>query len=174
MIDERLAGQDSRLDRIKDKEKRNKKITSQGYTPIILVLGQKVVLQDQKSRLWETKGKVQSIRPGGRSAYISTDKGLYLRNRRFIKIDPEYQQEYIEAVNGVRHRNVSTEEGIRHLALPGRLLCLRAEVPTACRTRVTLRLYSCDQEHRKQACRGITVHPGDSTDQETLRCQCGE
>jgi hypothetical protein len=70
LIDGKLVGQDSRLRRIKEKEKRNTKRTQYGEQPLTLVLGQKVLLQDHKTRLWEVPGIIESIRPGGRSGYI--------------------------------------------------------------------------------------------------------
>jgi hypothetical protein len=173
MIDEELAGQDSRMDRVRDKERRNKKVSQQGYTPITLALGQKVMLQDQKTKLWEIPGVIESIRPGSRSAYVHTEQGVYLRNRRYIKVDPSYQEEYSEAVNGVRV-SVSMEKGTRHHSLWRRLLCLKAKVPAADKARVTFRLYCCDREHRDRSCSGVTVYPGDCLDSTTVPCQCGE
>ena len=48
-----------------------------------------VILQGAHSKLWNIKGQVVSIHPGGCSAYIHVpekDK-TYLHNRRYIKID---------------------------------------------------------------------------------------
>ena len=53
-----------------------------------LVVGTQVLIQDPKSKKWDSEGIVVDIRPNGRSYYIKTEsKGLMLRNRKFI--DPK-------------------------------------------------------------------------------------
>ena len=51
-----------------------------------LSCGDQVLLQNQKSKLWDTHGVITSVRPDGRSYVVECDDGtIYLRNRLFIR-----------------------------------------------------------------------------------------
>ena len=64
----------------------NEKVKKCG-SAIDLKVGQIVRLQDPHTKRWDQEGRVQALRPHGRSAYILADSGrVYLRNRRFIRI----------------------------------------------------------------------------------------
>ena len=88
-LDER-AGRDS-IQANKDKRKRRKNEEKKrlNTTPVELKPGMNMILQGAISKLWNIKGQVVSIRPGGQSAYIHVPEKnkTYLRNRRFIKVD---------------------------------------------------------------------------------------
>jgi hypothetical protein len=120
-------------------------------------------------------GVIESIHPGSRSAYVKTDKGVYLRNRRYIKVHPSYQEEYSEAVNGVRFSvSVSREKETRHHSLWRQLLCMKAKAPAEDKVRVKFPLYCCNRVHRDGSCSGVTVYPGDCLTTRTVPCQCRE
>jgi hypothetical protein len=173
-IDEKLSGQDSRLDRLRNKEQKNHKKTTKGYTPTNLIVGQRVVLQDQKSRLWEIKGIIQSIRPGARSAYVKTAAGLFLRNRRYIKTDPAFQEEYIEAVLGIRLQ-VSREPVTRHRAERERVGLSRApgvSEGAGVKLKVSFQLFVCEAPTRATSCTGVKVLPGEEAELTPAACQC--
>ena len=53
-------------------------------------IGDKVMIQNEKNKRWEKKGKISKVRNRGRSYYITTKDGSeYLRNKRFLKRAPK-------------------------------------------------------------------------------------
>ena len=53
-----------------------------------LKVGDSVVLQDPKSDLWDTRGKITEMRNNGRSYWVETEEGeSYLRGRPMIRKD---------------------------------------------------------------------------------------
>ena len=51
-----------------------------------LTIGQKVLIQNPLSNVWDNKGKITSIRPNKRSYDVVFDTGkTYLRNRKFLR-----------------------------------------------------------------------------------------
>ena len=51
-----------------------------------LTIGQKVLIQNPLSNVWDNKGKITSIRPNKRSYDVVFDNGkTYLRNRKFLR-----------------------------------------------------------------------------------------
>ena len=84
------AGMARRLD---EKLTHNAKVKCKSV--IDLKVGQVVRLQDPHTNKWDQEGRVQALRPHGRSAYVLMDSGrIYLRNRRFIRI-PETEEEVL-------------------------------------------------------------------------------
>jgi hypothetical protein len=52
----------------------------------VLDVGQKVWLQDIKSKRWDIPGSIQAVRKSGRSYIVVTDDGgTYLRSRKYVK-----------------------------------------------------------------------------------------
>ncbi|QQP41502.1 Uncharacterized protein FKW44_015903 [Caligus rogercresseyi] len=55
-----------------------------------LNVGDDVVLQDPRSKRWESRGRISGVRGSGRSFVIRTDRGDLVRNRRFIRKNAEH------------------------------------------------------------------------------------
>ena len=68
----------------------NKK-RSLNWSPLALEPGMRILMKCQNSGAFTIPGKIISVRPGGRSAYVEGSGGrTFLRNRRYLAPDPEY------------------------------------------------------------------------------------
>ena len=88
--DPQLSGRSRWMSKEADKESRNDNV-SLNWSPVSLEPGLRVLLQDPVSKRFNIPAKVVSVRPSGRSAYVDCGGGkTYLRNRRFMALDPDY------------------------------------------------------------------------------------
>ena len=73
--------------------KRNENKNIFDTNPIELKPGLQVLLQGVKCKLWNIEGEIVEVRPSGRSAiiYVPEKQSSYLRNRRFMKLNPIYE-----------------------------------------------------------------------------------
>ena len=99
--DEGAAGASVIAEKRRRKQKANLDTTRLDNNPVPLSVGLQVLLQDDKTRKWDIRGEVTFVRPSGRSAiiYVPSRGNSYLRNRRYIKINPEYEFEEDEVPN---------------------------------------------------------------------------
>ena len=88
--DEELAGFQLRAVKDEQKEARNERVSKHLSAPLTLRVGARVLLQNMDNLLWNKPGKIAGIRNSGRSAHVDCGGKLFLRNRRFIRLDPEY------------------------------------------------------------------------------------
>ena len=88
-LDERIGRDIIQANKEKRKRKKNEERRRLNTTPVELKVGMHIILQGAISKLWNIKGQVVSIRPGGCSAYIHVPERnkTYLCNRRYIKVD---------------------------------------------------------------------------------------
>ena len=98
--DEELAGAQLRKEKDAQKTARNERVSKKLASPLTLRVGSRVLLQSMESGLWDKPGKIAGIRDSGRSAHIDVGGKLMLRNRRFIRLDPEYEHDE-QQVNAV-------------------------------------------------------------------------
>ena len=97
-VDEVVAGVEKQAKKVSAKADRNAKVSRFGRGVVELSEGLRVLLQDNKSKLFNIEAQVMRVCEGGRSAYVQgKDKGgkliTYLRNRRFMVLDPKYRVE---------------------------------------------------------------------------------
>ena len=77
------------------KDKRNTKVSKFRREVVDLEEGLHILLQDDKTKLFNIEAQVVRVCEGGRSAYVQrNNRGgwveTFLRNRRFMNVDPKY------------------------------------------------------------------------------------
>ena len=67
----------------------NLKVEQFDTSPMDLKIGLEVAMMNPKSNLWDIKGTVVNIQPGGRSCYVktATSNRTYLCNRRLLHVN---------------------------------------------------------------------------------------
>jgi hypothetical protein len=97
-VDEVVAGVEKQAKKVSAKADRNSKVSRFGKDVVELEEGLHVLLQDNKTKLFDIEAQIKRVCEGGRSAYVQgKDRGgkmiTYLRNRRFMVLDPKYRVE---------------------------------------------------------------------------------
>ena len=97
-VDEVAAGQVKQARKVSAKEERNAKVSRFGRKVVELEEGLHVLLQDDRTKLFDIEAVVVRVCEGGRSAYVQAeDRGgrttTFLRNRRFMIKDPAHNVE---------------------------------------------------------------------------------
>ena len=97
-VDEVAAGVEKQAKKVMAKNRRNSKLSQFGKDVVDLKEGLHILLQDDASKLFNIEAQVIRVCKGGRSAYVQGKyKGglvtTYLRNRRFMVVDPKYRVE---------------------------------------------------------------------------------
>ena len=92
--------------------KQNESFVHKGEKPVELILGKKVVLQNNATKKWDIFGHIISL-TGLRSCRVKCGKYVYLRNRRFLKNDPRELAKNLEmSVSKISHgAKMKTREG---------------------------------------------------------------
>ena len=86
---------DARDRKFNKEENRFKRVTKHPLPP--LHRDQKIWLRDRMTKRWDIPGRKKGARPHGRSYILQTSQGgVFLRNRRFIKPREEEEQEQEE------------------------------------------------------------------------------
>ena len=83
------------------KAKRNESISITATPPLTLFEGQRVLLQNPDTKLWDRRGIVQRIRgtSTNRRCYVESEGVIMLRSRRMLKADPSFSSGLVEVVN---------------------------------------------------------------------------
>ena len=97
-VDEVAAGVKKQAKKVVAKNRRNYKVSQFRKGVVDLEGGLHILLKDNVTKLFDIDAQVIRICEGGRSAYVQgKDKGgkvtFFLRNRRFIVVDPKYRVE---------------------------------------------------------------------------------
>ena len=133
-VDEVVAGVEKQAKKVSVKADRNAKVSRFGRGVVELSEGLCVLLQDNKSKLFNIEAQVKRVCEGGRSAYVQgKDKGgkliTYLRNRRFMVLDPKYrveEEDVSESSMVTREAQISGDS-----CLPAKLLSRKAQAAFA-------------------------------------------
>ena len=91
-VDEVAAGVEKQAKKVAAKKRRNSKVSRFGRNVVEMEEGLNVLLQDDKTKLFNIEAVVARVCEGGRRAYVQgKDKGgrvtTFLRNRRFMIVD---------------------------------------------------------------------------------------
>ena len=129
-IDEIEAGVEKQTKKVSAKESRNSKVSRFGRNVVELEEGLHVLLQNNKTKIFDIEATIKRVCEGGRSAYVQAkDKGgkvtTYLRNRRFMILNPEYRTEEEESVPETSMVSEETEIA-SDSCMPARQLARRA------------------------------------------------
>ena len=94
------AGTEKQARKVCAKESRNTKVSKYRRSVVELKEGLHVLLQDQKTKLFNIEAVVSRVCEGGRSAYVQgKDRGgkvaTFLRNRRFMIRNPRHNVEMV-------------------------------------------------------------------------------
>ena len=91
-----MAGEEKQARKVVAKDKRNTKLSQFGREVVELEVGLHIFLQDNKTQLFDIEAKVIRVSEGGRRAYVQgKNRGgrveTFLRNRRFMIVDPKFR-----------------------------------------------------------------------------------
>ena len=158
-----------------EKLRHNEKVRKAG-PELELKVGMTVRLQDPTTKKWSQEGRVQALRPNGRSAYILADSGrVYLRNRRFLRI-PAQEEEVMVVQSlsppvrikgcmvGGQRFGVSSESRVQGAA---------GEARPAGRERAVRFQLACGhrgEDKSSATCGGIVVFPGQPVTERDCCC----
>ena len=129
-VDEVVAGVEKQAKKVSAKANRNSKVSRFGKDVVELEEGLHVLLQNNKTKLFDVEAQIKRVCEGGRSAYVQgKDRGgkmiTYLRNRRFMVLNPKYK--LVEEEDVPESSMVTGEAEIAEdSCIPARLLSRKA------------------------------------------------
>ena len=123
--DEVAAGQVKQARKVSAKEDRNSKVSRFGRKVVELEEGLHVLLQDDRTKLFDIEAVVVRVCEGGRSAYVQAeDRGgrttTFLRNRRFMIKDPAHNVEVAAEAELAMVTKISEDKGMPFKQLSGK------------------------------------------------------
>jgi hypothetical protein len=136
-------------------------------SPLTLMSGQQVILQNIKTKRWNIPATVLEVRGSGRSAWVATDSGRkYLRNRRFMRTPTDQTEEgddsQADSSDDEDEHEDEEEELLSALAFTG---CRRTESSPTKISRLSL------QNSRKVSFRTPCSHRAFKDDSGTDKCK---